>query len=152
MWAPVFLRSEYHVGLLTRLPLYVAYFEVAQSKLVGHCETVAGRELKGGEKRDDTGRVGYLGKTGILQFFNVHSHHQQLHPPIYHRQHHKQRLHFFLHLYHQHYDPHFTSEGRLHCSLNKSGQQLKRLGILGNGNNVKIAHTKRGRIFLIIRL
>ena len=115
------------------------YFEVVQSKHVRHCETVAGRELKRGEKRDDEGRVGYLGKTGILKFFNVHSH-QQLHPPIYHRHNHKQHLHFFLHLYRQHYDPHFTSEGRLHCSLNKSSQQLKRLGILGNGDIVKIAH------------
>ena len=75
MWAPVFLTSEYNVGLflllLTILPLNVAYFmritcpshnyddtdggwstnvvldeyfEVAQSKHVGHCETVAGRE------------------------------------------------------------------------------------------------------------
>ena len=70
MLAPVFLRSEYHVGLLflfTRLQLNVAYFmritcpsddtdggwstnvvldeyfEVAQSKHVGHCETVSGR-------------------------------------------------------------------------------------------------------------
>ena len=44
------------------------YFEVVQSKHVGHCETVAGRELKRGEKRDDTGRGGTWAKQGFSNF------------------------------------------------------------------------------------